>query len=187
VPYFRAIGTGKSAAAHFGPVPNLHYAVGNFGRYLATVAPIAGVLFWQRTAVFAFFRSRWMEARILLAFIVAPSVCFLVLAAPEFVQYKALMLTSVAMGILGGVALGAIYGARPMLAFAIVVPLWVPMAADLQMKIGGDWRVTDPCRAENRYLVHADPDQQQLYAWLATQTSERAAVIDSYLTVPAFA
>lgn len=47
--------------------------------------------------------------------------------------------------------------------------------------------VRDPYYLDGVALRHADPDADELHRWILNETPPRAAFVDSYLTIPAFA
>ena len=96
------------------------------------------------------------------------------------------LLSYVPLGLLAGIAVEKLRARAAPAAWALMAVLLLPMVVDLHQKLRKPANI-DAFVERGVALHHADPEQDALYRWLSTQTSPRAAVIDSYLTVPVFA
>lgn len=185
LPYLYAIGHGKQALARPGIAGSAALA-GNLGRHLVTVLPIAVLALSGRRAWRPLAAAAPLAWRIVAAVALASGAAHLFVDAPDGVQYKALILHSVTLGILAAPVLAALGARRPLIAFLLLWSFQLPASGDLFLKLADEWRVPDPFRRESASLVHADARDEALYRWIREESPPDAVFVDDFLTIPAF-
>lgn len=187
VPYFVSISRGKAETAKLLPAISSAALFDGVGVAIVTIGPMLLIAVLGRRAYADLVRRRPEAVRLGVAFALGAFATFVLLNAPEQAQYKNLILASVATGVGGSLAMRRLCERRPVVFAAVLALLFVPLATDVAFKLTGDWRVTDPLREEGTRLVHLDPPEAALYAWIDANTGTHDVFLDTYLTLPVFA
>ena len=182
LPYLVAAGSGVVTLA-----PPSHYLA--FGpTYLFLLLPVAALILYARHHVRDAYHRHEPVYWALGAVCVASALLSVAITGPVSpgIEYKYRVLSYLPLGLVAGVAVERLRQRSALIAFLILALLLLPMTNDLRKKITRP-EGPDGLREEGVVLHHADPLQDALYGWIATETSPQAAFVDTQLTIPVFA
>jgi hypothetical protein len=150
--------------------------------------PVGALVLWARRDVADAARAHAPVFWALGAFAAANALVSAAVTGPvdPGIEYKYRMLSFIVIGLLAGGALAALRRRSAIAAFALLAIFLMPMVNNLRGKIAYG-APTDPFREDGVLMGHADPDQDELYRWIAANTPPRAALVDTHLTIPVFA
>ncbi|MFN8091127.1 MAG: hypothetical protein U0599_02650 [Vicinamibacteria bacterium] len=153
---------------------------------LVTFLPMSILLVGARRAIRERLRAGSPAASLLLASATVNLLLFAFLLAPLWSQYKFLLLGEFALGIVGGVALRALYARSWPVALAVLSLFLLPFGLDCVHK-ARDWSVAPRTyREAGMALEHEDPARRELDRWMRTATHPRAVFVDTDLGVPVY-
>ena len=115
------------------------------------------------------------------------ALLFLALHAPIHTEYKFLALTGVALGLIAGVPMAALFRRSGIAGLLVLWCFLLPLASNLVRIATRTLSHPSGIRAEGRTLVHPDPLEDALHRWLRAHTEADAVFVDSELTLPSFA
>ncbi len=102
-------------------------------------------------------------------------------------EYKFSLLSQLPLAFVAAGAMERVLGSRPWLIVLLLAILVVPGGSWLGMKIVAPRGVRDPATTNGRSLQHHDPHLRALHEWIAGATPETAVLVDTHLSLPAFA
>jgi hypothetical protein len=183
-PYLRAITAGKSGSSGFAPAGPAELVRGLENLALVLAWPVV-VWVVAGHALGEFLGRNRPVAAVLAVWSTVGAALFLVVAAPERIQYKFLATGLLGLGILLGAGLALLYESPRLRPLAFFVPLSVlfGLLRDPAEMIC-DWRPSEPIAEVGAHLRHRDPDQDRLYRWIDEQTAPDAVYLDDTLMVP---
>ena len=150
----------------------------------ALLLPLA-LLFWQRSALRNLASA---PLRLWLSLCVAGLVgAFLCLHLALESEYKFLLVAQVPLAFLVAAALERVLDEKPIVALGLVALIIVPGSWWMGRKLEAPWPVRDPATTAARSLRHAAEPQRELHAWIKSQTPRDAILVDTHLSLPAFA
>jgi hypothetical protein len=155
---------------------------------LFALLPLAALALWARRDVADAARAHAPAFWALGTFAAANALVSAAVTGPvdPGIEYKYRMLAFIAIGLLAGTAVSALRRRSAIAAFALLAIFLMPMVNNLRGKIAYG-APTDPFREDGVLMRHADPDQDELYRWIAANTPPHAALVDTHLTIPVFA
>jgi hypothetical protein len=183
-PYLRAITAGKSGSSGFAPAGPADLVRGLENLALVLAWPVVVWIVAGRPLGEFLGRNRPVAA-VLALWSAVGAALFLVVVAPERIQYKFLATGLLGLGILLGAGLALLYESPRLRPLAFLVPLSVlfGLLRDPAEMIY-DWRPSEPIAEVGTRLRHRDPDQDRLYRWIDEQTAPDAVYLDDTLMVP---
>ena len=101
-------------------------------------------------------------------------------------EYKLRTLAVLCLGVLAAPALTRLWGSRKLLCGGVVAVLLFPLAREVCLKATMSAPVPDPYTEAGFVLRHADLDQDEMYRWIAEETSTDSIFVDPKATIPVF-
>ena len=188
LPWLLGLSDGKSAEAALQFWPSRWHLFRN-GLVIATTLALPLILAW-------FFRRRLREAleshgRLML-FLLLNALALLglywLVFFPLHAEYKYLMMAELPLALILAWMLRPLAARRWLATTALLAIMALPANWVLwRYAVSGYGPAADPALTVNGQLEHRDPHQRDLYQWLRRQTPVDAAVVDRFLSVPAFA
>jgi len=179
MPYFFSINAGvKSKLELFVP----HSMLANFISILITCLPLMIIIALSTRYL------RQLKNKHVLVLVGAVSLanflCYIGLHLPSANEYKFLLLASVPLGLIGGIAFwGLRMKAGRLVATLLILPFLVPVYVDLLRKINRLKDTPHYIIEHTRFDEYYEPENNDIFQWLRTKTSPDSIVIDSkYLT-----
>jgi len=149
---------------------------------LLLLAPMALALYVVRSDIGRELREGNRSLAIALLTVVGFAAAYLALRFPGQNEYKFLLALVLPGAVLLGLGLQQIAERHPAIAAPLLVALLAPGVLELSQR---PWfRVTEPSRAEGRYLRAIDPDADELYQWIAHETPRDAVFVSRDLSIP---
>jgi len=127
----------------------------------------------------------------LLLVVVASFSCYVFISLPLESEYKYLMLSTVTLGILGGIAFYSMnHGFKKIVVFILLLLFLAPLYRNVQLKLRFMNNITDVSSLyteKGRYLYSKNSEENELYQWVRNHTDKNSIFIDSELTIPVLA
>jgi hypothetical protein len=154
--------------------------------YIVLLFPVMAVIFLNRRQTAGRLdRSAFV---VTVAGVAGTFLAYACMNLPERSEYKALLLSAVMMGILGGPAFAAMKTWCPrivvlMLLLAFAFPSWTKVYSKT------NWLNDLPVdfTESGRYICIADEEEDEMHRWIQKRTSKDSVFIDTELTIPVFA
>ncbi|MFZ1947611.1 MAG: hypothetical protein WAW06_08695, partial [bacterium] len=164
----------------------------NLVKYLVVTVPILAVILANRAAI----RAMRVDLKALCfigAVAASTGAAYIALHLNMDNEYKFLLLSSVALGIPGGIAFAAmaerLAGRRRIVVFILVGFFLFPTFRFVSLKLVQEraGRHSQAFVEKGRSLRSTDSEADQLYRWIAANTDKRSAVVDTELEAPVLA
>jgi hypothetical protein len=183
VPYLTQIGGGTiSEIRLFGP----GHAARNLWKALVASGPILFVIILTRRQLAA--RIPRLDLIFLGSFAAANLASYVFISLPDRAEYKFLVLSTVTMGIVGGVSFGTARGRAGRVALSALLILFImPSFRSVERKVT-PWVAKPPWYFEKGMDIQtSDMMENDLYAWIRENTPPQAIVVDTQLEIPVIA
>ena len=103
-------------------------------------------------------------------------------------EHKFLIVSATTLGILGGIAFGAMRQRyNKFIVFILLCIFILPLFKELQYRIVKQTVVFNKYIFKGKYIYHRDKEENELYQWIIENTPEDSIFIDSELMIPIFA
>lgn len=185
-PYFFSITSGIRAKIQFF---NLNHMGKNTIRYLVINIPILVITCINKN----FLKNKVNQTAItiLLSVIAANLGCYVFINLPLGVEYKYLVLSTVSLGIVGGIAFSAMnQGFKKPLVLILLLLFLIPLYRNVKWKsqfLKKVTNVSDLYHEKGRYIYAKNSEEDELYQWIRDHTDKNSIFIDSELTIPVLA
>ena len=188
LPYLLSIGAGRDPAAALRIESDWESVLGDVGRYAITALAIVALTIWQRDRFTRFVREQGVGVLLIAAAAATTAALYVVAYYPQHAEYKLLTLSSICLGILVSPVLASIHDRHRAASFVIVAALFLPLGADVLLKVHPKWwNITDPYVERGTAIEDADPAERAVGRWIRAHTSPEDAFLDSRMTIPVFA
>jgi hypothetical protein len=185
-PYLLSLIALKAAQAQIHLAPSSGYVLRKLAMFLALIGPLCLVLGSERRSLVALSRDRPIEARVLAAAIFAPTLLYLLTAAPLSDEFKFQTLALIGLGIASAGCVHSLHRRHPRLAMMVVTAFLFPMASQVALTGLARWEVTDPFVERGTDILAARPDDEALYSWVRNDSPRDAVFVDTWRTIPVF-
>jgi len=183
LPYF--IGTSSGAA---GKVQLLHpgFTLANSLGYLIVFAPALVILYLGRRVLRE--SAERQGVLTLIAFILANSLCYIVLHLPSHNEYKFLVLLSVPLGILAGVAFrGMMQRYDRRILFLCFLPLLLPLYDVTEGRSRWFSKVPHHYGESGGNIYSLNEEEDEMNQWIRENTPPSSVFLNSEFTLPVLA
>lgn len=185
-PYFLSITSGlKSQLQLF----NLPWMSIKMIRFAAVTFPLLIIIFFNRR--YLLHNTNRAALTVLVTFVIATLCCNIIFSLPLDTEVKFFMLSTMTMGIIGGIAIHAMsQRLNKLLVFFIVLLFLAPFYRQVQVKLlfqKDDPPVSDLYYERGKYLYSTSGEENELYQWIRNHTEKNSPVIDLQLTIPVLA
>lgn len=157
-------------------------------KYCLTLLPLAFIFFWlPKTISILYDHKERINVVVAIWVSTALMYIFLTITPPHSNEYKYLMISSLAWGILASVAMEFLYREKRFICFIFVVILLLPISDDWLRKLDvNNWQISEPYIEQGMYLLPDGKQEKLLYQWIVHQTPKDAIFLDDKLTIPVF-
>ena len=168
---------------------NLEIMRVNAIKYFVITVPILVIIWIEKN--FLKHKLNKQALVILLSVILANLSCFIFIRLPLESQYKYCILSTVTLGIVGGIAFSNMNrGFKKLLVFILLLLFIAPLYRKIQFKLSFRKNAPDASALyfeKGRYIYCKNSEENELYQWIREHTEKNAIFIDSELTIPVFA
>jgi hypothetical protein len=186
-PYLALTGAGTVSQIE---ILSRHMVVANAIKYGVVALPLLVVIAVNLRA----FRQVNPRALLFLVIVVtATAAAYLAIHLPLDNEYKFLLLSTVTLGILGGVAFAELAkrlrGYKTIVVFVLLALFLFPSFRFVKLKLVQE-RAGQPSKAfveKGRSLRSTDPEADQFYQWIKANTGRKSAFVDQELDIPVLA
>jgi hypothetical protein len=186
-PYLALTGTGTVSQMQ---ILSKQAVVSNIIKYLVVAIPILIVILLSVRA----FKQVNLKALLFLVIVIVSTMAgYVAIHLPMDNEYKLLLLSTVTLGILGGVAFGEmarrLAGYRMIGVFILLALFLFPTFRFVKLKLIQE-RAGRPSQAfveKGRSIRSADGETDEFYQWIKKNTDRRSAFIDQELEIPVLA
>lgn len=183
LPWLQSFSDAGAARGIFRPVDPTTVGRNALG-ILAIAASCAPIVFAGRTALRSTIAERpRVAAFCALATLPLATAYLLALFGQENVD-KFLLCAAVPVGALLAVPLKAVLDRAPLAAFGFVALCALGFSWKTAPRLFDPPRAADPLRSDGATLVHRFAAHDELYRWIAAQTSADAVFVDTHMTIP---
>lgn len=180
VPYLKSI-SGDLKVQFF----NRRVALMNALSYAALCLPLILVVFLNRT--FLKDRADKLALTVLALTVVATFLAYVCTKIPTGTEYKSLLLSTLALGLLGGAAFDGMTRWCPRgIVFVIILIFLFPSASVVSTKISRLSDLAVPYTEKGRDLLRANEEENELYQWMREKTPKKSVFIDTEITLPIY-
>ena len=182
-PYMLSVSSGVSKKIE---LCNLWYLYRNSVNYIVLAGPL-----WIVILINGKFLMRHVNMRafaILLTIAIATGACFVFIHIPDSVEYKFMILSTVTLGILGGISFNKIRQWRyKSVAMVLLILFIMPAVTIASFRLGRYEDLPVIYEEKGRYIVFAEPEENELYEWIGDNTAGDRIFVDSEMKIPVFA
>lgn len=181
-PYLSLVSLGVAKQTQFFEVG---FVFNNLIKYTGAALPILIIIYINKNSL----KSRLnRKALVILIVVIVTNFCIYIFShAPWTAEYKFLILSTVSLGIIGGIAFNAMAKWRNRFVVSFLLFLFLyPSYCHLRLKLLKLKGIANMCVEKESYVHHKDEEENQLYQWIKKNTPPDAIFIDSALTIPIF-
>jgi hypothetical protein len=158
-------------------------------RYIVVTLPLLVIIFFNRH--FLQENTDRPALTVLLVIVIATLCCNILVTMPLETEVKYFMLSTVTLGIVGGIAFYAMSRRfYKLMVFFLVIMFLLPLAIRVQAKLRFHKDVPpvfDLYGERGRYLYSIRTEENELYEWIRNKTNKDSVFIDLKLTIPVLA
>ena len=186
MPYFFSVTSGVKTQIQFFNLKTMHVKI---VKYLMVTLPILVIIYINR----AFFQHEVNKTAIIILFsvIVATLSCNIFISLPLETECKYFKLSTVTLGIVGGIAFYAMnQGYKKLVVFILLLLFLAPLYRHVQWKLRFQKKaphVSHLYVEKGRCLYTKNSEENELYHWIRNHTDKNSIFIDSELTIPVLA
>ncbi|MBP0001952.1 MAG: hypothetical protein J7641_23665 [Cyanobacteria bacterium SID2] len=186
-PYLYQISANKSEAAQITlAILEPGHLLRNTIVYFSVVFPVLIITIWRRKAFLKIFHTQPLAVSILLAVAATTASMYIFIrGATTSVEYKYLILGFVVFSILSSISFRDLYLKNQLICFCLITSFLLPLSS-LILKISSLPTASDRYIDRGIDLLHGNPDEEDLYAWMRKQTQPDSIFIDSSRKIPVF-